>query len=133
MIKGLFIFLFISTPVYSMTVDAFIFADTIIEASNMPNTSLTDKEKVEASNLNNMIRQNLSGIIDGVLIMNQTNGAEFGVKLICPSGKNIDTEQFKRQLINFWDSQPEWKKVKLAKSRLSTLTMAFLIKKYPCP
>ncbi len=58
MIKGLFIFLFISTPVYSMTVDAFIFADTIIEASNMPNTSLTDKEKVEVSEKTDQKRYN---------------------------------------------------------------------------
>ncbi|WP_261435687.1 hypothetical protein [Serratia ficaria] len=126
------LFLCYSTVSYAMSVGDFITAHAIVQASEMPGSNLTPKEKSKAYELKSMIKQNLSGIVDGALMMNEVSMKKFGVKMICTTGGSLDVENLINQLGGVWDGFTEEKRVKLYDAKLSTFTIAILTKKYPC-
>ncbi|CAM7882646.1 hypothetical protein H8L49_16220 [Klebsiella quasipneumoniae] len=122
-----------SSNVVAMTVNDFISYKAMLMSANDPASPLTQEERAKIHVLEKMSNQNLSGIVDGAISLNDLSTLKGRSKIICyPAGEQLNVQKFSDDLADYYDHIEPSKKAILASQRLGYFATAFLIKSYPC-
>ncbi|ELW9465140.1 MULTISPECIES: hypothetical protein [Enterobacteriaceae] len=122
-----------SSNVSAMTVHDFISYKAMLMSANDPASPLTKDERAKIHLLEKMSNQNLSGIVDGALSLNDLSTLKGHSKIICyPAGEQLNVQKFSDHLADYYDHFEPSKRAVIASQRLGYFVTAFLIKSYPC-
>ncbi len=129
----LIVLLGLSSTVMAMTVNDFISYKAMLMSANDPASPLTQEERAKIHSLEKMSNQNLSGIVDGAISLNDLSTLKGRSKIICyPAGEQLSVQKFSDDLADYYDHIEPSKKTIIASQRLGYFATAFLIKSYPC-
>ena len=105
----------------------------MLMSANDPASPLTQEERAKIHSLEKMSNQNLSGIVDGAISLNDLSTLKGRSKIICyPAGEQLSVQKFSDDLADYYDHIEPSKKTIIASQRLGYFATAFLIKSYPC-
>lgn len=122
-----------SSNAIAVTVDDFINFKAMLMSADDQKSPLTQEERKKIRSLEILSNQQLSGIIEGAISLNDISTLKGNSKLICyPAGKAFDIKKFSDGLVDYYDHFEPSKRAFLSSQRLGDFATAFLMKSYPC-